>query len=150
MDNFIIALVSDHAGFERKQAVISNLVKKGIPHEDLGCYSAASCDYPDFAHKIACAVSNGIYQVGISFCGTGQGMSIAENKYPKIRAAVCWNVEIARLARQHNNANICSIPGRFVTDQEAIDIVDVFLNTAFEGGRHQLRVDKIPINPPCD
>jgi ribose 5-phosphate isomerase B len=144
-----IALASDHAGFERKQAIIRYLNDKAIPFDDLGCYTKESCDYPDFGNKIAVAISEGLYSLGITFCGTGQGISITTNRYPQIRSAICWNLEIARLARQHNNANICSIPGRFVTDQEAVDIVEVFLGTAFEGGRHQLRIDKISSGNKC-
>jgi ribose 5-phosphate isomerase B len=144
-----IALASDHAGFERKQAIIRYFNEKAIPFDDLGCYTKESCDYPDFGNKIAVAISEGLYTLGITFCGTGQGISITANRYPQIRSAICWNIEIARLARQHNNANICSIPGRFVTDQEAVDIVEVFLGTAFEGGRHQLRIDKISSGNKC-
>jgi ribose 5-phosphate isomerase B len=144
-----IALASDHAGFERKQAIIRYFQEKEIPYDDLGCYSRESCDYPDFAHKIACAVSKGIYTTGITFCGTGQGISITTNKYPKIRSAICWNTEIAILAKKHNNANICSIPGRFVTDKEAVNIVEAFLGAAFEGGRHQRRIDKISSGLAC-
>jgi ribose 5-phosphate isomerase B len=144
-----IALASDHAGFERKQAVIRYLVEKQIPHEDLGCYSSDPCDYPDFAHKIAGAISFGLYPIGITFCGTGQGISITTNRYPKIRSALCWNTEIARLARQHNDANICAIPGRYVTDNEAIEIINVFLDSSFEGGRHQQRINKISGNYGC-
>jgi ribose 5-phosphate isomerase B len=149
MDNKI-ALASDHAGFERKQAIIRYFINKAISFEDLGCYTDESCDYSDFGHKIARAISEGFYSVGITFCGTGQGISITTNKYPKIRSALCWNVEIARLARQHNDANICSIPGRFVTDEEAVEIVETFLGTAFEGGRHQRRIDKISADFKCD
>lgn len=145
MEHEVIALASDHAGFERKQAVICYFHENNIPYKDFGCYSNDSCDYPDFAHAIAEAISNGEYSLGITFCGTGQGISITANKHPKIRSAVCWNEEIARLARLHNDANICAIPGRFVTDKEAIQIVKVFLDTRFEGGRHQRRIDKIPL-----
>ena len=145
MDNTVIAITSDHAGFERKQAIIRYFNLNGIRYEDLGCYTNENCDYPDFGHKIAKAISEGKYLTGITFCGTGQGISITANKHPKIRSAVCWNEEISRLARRHNNANICAIPGRYVTDQEAIRIVNVFLNTGFEGGRHQRRIDKIPL-----
>jgi ribose 5-phosphate isomerase B len=145
MNSYVIALASDHAGFERKQTIIRYFNEKGISYTDLGCYNNESCDYPDFGHKIANAISDGKYLTGITFCGTGQGISITANKHPKIRSAVCWNEEISRLARQHNDANICAIPGRFVTDQEAIRIVNVFLNTGFNGGRHQRRIDKIPI-----
>ena len=146
MSSFTIALAGDHAGFARKQAIIRYFETEGISFEDLGCYSDESCDYPDFAHLIAQAVSNGKYPLGITFCGSGQGISITANKYPKIRSAVCWNPEIARLARAHNDANICAIPGRFVTDEEAVQIVSAFLNSSFEGGRHQRRIDKIPIH----
>jgi ribose 5-phosphate isomerase B len=144
-----IALTSDHAGFDRKQAVIKHFIEKGIFYEDLGCYSDESCDYPDFAHKIACAISKGLYNKGITFCGTGQGISITANRFPKIRSALCWNADIARLARQHNDANICSIPGRFVSDKEAIEIVEAFLSAKFEGGRHQRRIDKINTDTDC-
>ena len=145
MSGFIIALASDHAGFARKQAIIAYFRERGISFSDLGCFSDESCDYPEYVHAIAQAVSSGAYPFGITFCGTGQGISMTANKHPKIRSALCWKPEIARLARQHNDANICSIPGRFVTDREAIAIVDAFLDTSFEGGRHQRRIDKIPI-----
>jgi len=138
-----IALASDHAGYERKQSIIRYFQANNIRYEDLGCYSNESCDYPDFGNKIAKAISKGEFEKGITFCGTGQGISISTNRYPKIRSAVCWIPEIARLARQHNDANICAIPGRFVSDEEAIAIVEVFLNTSFEGGRHQKRLDKL-------
>lgn len=145
MNNEVIALASDHAGFDRKQAIIRYFSEKGILYKDLGCYNNESCDYPDFGHAIAEAVSKGEFLSGITFCGTGQGISITANKHPKIRSAVCWNEEIARLARQHNDANICAIPGRFVSDEEAIRIVKAFISTGFEGGRHQRRIDKIPM-----
>jgi ribose 5-phosphate isomerase B len=148
MKGLVIALASDHAGFERKQAIIRHFIAKGILYDDLGCYTSESCDYPDFGHAIALAVSGGKYPLGITFCGTGQGISMTANKHQKIRSAVCWNEEIAKLARQHNNANICAIPGRFVTDAEAIRIVDAFLSATFEGGRHQRRIDKIAVHPP--
>lgn len=138
-----IALASDHAGYERKQSIIHYFQANNIQYEDLGCYSNESCDYPDYGNKIAKAISKGEFEKGITFCGTGQGISISTNRYPKIRSAVCWIPEIARLARQHNDANICAIPGRFVSDEEAIAIVEVFLNTSFEGGRHQRRLDKL-------
>ncbi len=146
MEKKAIALASDHAGFARKQAVIRFLEETGVAYFDLGCYSDESCDYPDYAHLIARAISDGTYFPGITFCGTGQGISITANKHQAIRSAVCWNEAIARLARQHNDANICAIPGRFVTDQEAVAIVRSFLATGFEGGRHQRRVDKIPLS----
>lgn len=145
MSGFIIALASDHAGFARKQAIIQYFKGKGIAYYDFGCYSDESCDYPDFAHAIARAISNGDYPFGITFCGSGQGISITANKHQKIRSALCWNAEIAKLAKEHNNANICAIPGRFVTDDEAIAIVEAFMNAEFEGGRHQKRIEKIPV-----
>jgi ribose 5-phosphate isomerase B len=145
MEHKVIALASDHAGFDRKQAIIRYFNESNISYKDFGCFSNESCDYPDFAHTIAEAISNGEFSLGITFCGTGQGISITANKHPKIRSAVCWNEEVTKLARQHNDANICAIPGRFVTDAEAIGIVKTFLNTLFEGGRHQRRIDKIPL-----
>src|SRR5690606_10543540 len=108
-------------------------------------YTDESCDYPDFAHSIAKAISDGEFSTGITFCGSGQGISITANKHQKIRSAICWNPEIARLAREHNDANICAIPGRFVSDDEAIAIVEAYLNATFEGGRHQRRIEKIPV-----
>ena len=145
-----IALASDHAGFDRKQTVIKYFIENGILFDDLGCYSDESCDYADFAHKIACAISKGLYNTGVTFCGTGQGISITANRFPRVRSALCWNADIARLARQHNDANICSIPGRFVTDKEAIEIVNAFLDAVFEGGRHQHRIDKINTDLDCE
>lgn len=145
MNDFTIALASDHAGYARKQAIISYFSENHIPFDDLGCYTDESCDYPDFGHAIAIAVESGKYRVGITFCGTGQGISITANKHQGIRSAVCWTPEIARLAMQHNNANICAIPGRFVSDSEAVEIVRAFLESEFEGGRHQRRIEKIPV-----
>ncbi len=145
VDNLKLLLASDHAGYERKQAVMAYLTAKGIRFTDLGCYSSEPCDYPEYAHKIAELISEEESAMGITFCGTGQGINITANKHQKIRSALCWNVEIARLARQHNDANICAIPGRFVTNREAIEIMEAFLNTSFEGGRHQRRIDKIPL-----
>lgn len=140
-----IVLASDHAGFQKKQVIKKFLEDNNIKYDDLGCYSEESVDYPVYAHKIAEAIESGKYEVGISFCGTGQGISIAANKHQGVRSAVCWNPEIARLARQHNNANICAIPGRFVDDEEAIAIVKEFLSTDFDGGRHARRIAQIPI-----
>ena len=150
MKNLKIAIASDHAGFERKQAIIHFLNENKISFDDLGCYTDESCDYPDYGHKIACAISLEQYHMGITFCGSGQGISITANKYPKIRSAICWNTDIARLARQHNNANICAIPGRFISDSEAVEIAAIFLNTSFEGGRHQRRIDKIVPIKACE
>ncbi len=146
LSGIIIAIASDHAGFDRKQAVIQYFNKKGIKYTDFGCFSSESVDYPDFAHPLSKAVNDGIYKIAVTFCGSGQGISIVANKYPNNRSALCWNSEIARLAVEHNNANICAIPGRYVTDEEAIAIVEAFLGAEFEGGRHARRVEKIPIH----
>ncbi len=146
LTKIVIALACDHAGFNRKQTVISYFNQKGIRYVDFGCYSTESVDYPDFAHPLSKAVNDGEYPLAITFCGSGQGISIVANKYPNNRSALCWNAEIARLAVEHNNANICAIPGRYVTDHEAIAIVEAFLGAEFEGGRHARRVEKIPIH----
>lgn len=140
----IIAVASDHAGFERKQAILAWFREKGFAYHDFGCFSAEPVDYPDFAHAIGNAIEKGEFETGITFCGSGQGISIAANKHQHVRSAICWIPEIASLARQHNDANICAIPGRFVTDEQAIAIVEAFLNADFEGGRHARRVEKIP------
>jgi len=141
----MIAVSSDHAGYDKKQIILKYLEKKGIAYMDFGCYSGESCDYPDFAHPLAETISKGEYEIGITFCGSGQGISITANKHQNVRSALCWNPKIGALARQHNNANVCSIPARFVTEEEAVAIVDAFLNADFEGGRHARRVAKIPI-----
>ncbi len=145
MEKFKIAVASDHAGYERKQAVLKYLQEQGIDYKDFGAYSSESCDYPDFAHPLAEAVSKGEFDKGITLCGSGNGINITANKHLGIRSAVCWLPEIAMLARQHNDANICALPARYVTDQEAIEIIKVFLATEFEGGRHLLRINKIPV-----
>lgn len=142
----MIAISCDHAGFDKKQVILKYLEKRGIAYKDFGCYTNESCDYPDFAHPLAEAVSKGEYEIGVTFCGSGQGISITANKHQNVRSAICWNTEIGALARQHNDANVCSIPARFVTDEEAIAILDAYLNAEFEGGRHARRVAKIPIN----
>ncbi len=144
MEKLKIAISNDHAGFERKQAVIKYLQEQGIEYKDFGAFSAASSDYPDFAHPLAIAVSNGEFDKGITLCGSGNGINMAANKHQKIRSAICWLPEIAKLARQHNDANVCALPARFVNDEEAVEIVKIFLTTGFEGGRHQNRVNKIP------
>ncbi|MBU0765823.1 MAG: ribose 5-phosphate isomerase B [Bacteroidetes bacterium] len=138
-----IAIASDHAGFKTKQAIIGFLEKSGYSVTDHGTYSEASADYPDFAHPLAASVENGKALYGIALCGSGNGINMTVNKYGKIRSALCWSEEIAALARKHNDANICAIPARFVTEKKALEIVNVFLNTGFEGGRHERRVKKI-------
>ena len=141
----VIAVASDHAGFEKKQVVLKYLKENGIEYKDFGCYTDESCDYADFAHLVASAIDRGEYEIGITFCGSGQGVNMTANKHQKVRSALCWKPEISALAKQHNNANICAIPGRFVTDEEAIKITEAFLNAEFEGGRHARRISKITI-----
>lgn len=139
-----IGLASDHAGFEAKQYVIKVLEEKGIPYKDFGAYSEESFDYPDSAHPLAVAVEKGECYPGIAICGSGNGINMVMNKHQGIRSALCWNKEIAQLARAHNDANVLAMPGRFLTHEEMYDILVAFFNTPFEGGRHQRRIDKIP------
>ena len=141
-----IAVCSDHAGYELKQTVMKHLNDQGvIKLKDFGAYSSESSDYADYAHPMASAVENGEFDFGISICGTGNGISMVLNKHQGIRAALCWSEEIAALARRHNNANIISLPARFVSEELALKMVDVFFSTDFEGGRHQRRIDKIAV-----
>ena len=140
-----IALASDHAGFELKAIVEGYLEARGVAYKDFGTDSAESCDYPDFAHAAARAVESGECSMGIAMCGTGNGIAMTLNKHQGIRAALCWNKEIAALARQHNDANVLVMPARFIDAVTALAIVDTFLDTSFEGGRHQRRIDKIPV-----
>lgn len=141
----VIAVACDHAGYKKKQVILNYLTEQGIKYKDLGCFSDESCDYPDFGHLVGNAIDNGEYEVGITFCGSGQGISMTANKHQAVRSAICWIPEIASLARQHNDSNVCAIPARFVSDDEAIAIVDAFFSAKFEGGRHARRVDLIPI-----
>ena len=136
-----IAIGGDHAGFEYKQAIIEFLVANEV--KDFGPYSDASCDYPDFAHPVASAVESGEFDFGILICGSGNGVAMTANKHHGIRAAICWNEELAERARSHNDANIICIPARHISLDEAKKIVEVFFSTEFEGGRHANRVDKI-------
>ena len=140
-----IGLASDHAGFELKQYVKQWLEAKGWEYKDFGTYSTDSCDYPDFAHPLAEAVEDGSCYPGIAICGSGEGIGMTLNKHQQIRAALCWIPEIAKLARQHNNANVLVMPGRFIDNEMADKIMTEFFNTDFEGGRHQRRIDKIPV-----
>ena len=140
-----IALCSDHAGYATKMAVIDYLKSQGIAYKDFGTYSEDSCDYPDFAHPCAKAVESGECYPGIGICGSGEGINMTLNKHQGIRSALCWTSEIASLARRHNDANVLALPGRFLSNDEAIELVKVFLSTDFEGGRHQRRIDKIPV-----
>lgn len=141
----MIALCSDHAGFELKSIIEGYLEAQSIPFKDFGTFSAESCDYPDFAHPCARAVEEGQCYPAIAICGTGNGIAMTLNKHQHIRAALCWQPELAALARQHNDANILVLPARFIEPTVALQCVDTFLNTEFEGGRHQRRIDKIPL-----
>lgn len=139
----IIPIASDHAGYELKEQVKSYLLEKGFDVKDFGTNSTDSCDYPDFAHQVGTSVNNGLFQRGIVICGSGEGVSMTVNKYPNVRCGLCWIPEIAHLVRQHNNGNVLAMPARFISKDTAFQIVDEFLNTPFEGGRHQRRVEKI-------
>lgn len=141
----MIGLASDHAGFVLKQHVKEYLTKKGIEFHDYGTYTEESCDYPDFAHALAKGMEAGECEKGIAICGSGEGINMTLNKHQSIRAALCWIPEIAHLARQHNDANVLVMPGRFITNEEADAIMDEYLSTSFEGGRHARRVAKIPV-----
>lgn len=138
-----IAIGCDHAGYTLKEQIRTYLTASGYEVKDFGTYSADSVDYPDFAHQVASAVEQGEFPKGILICGSGNGINMAANKHQGIRSALCWKPEIATLARQHNDANIVALPARFISEEEGKAIVDQFLNTAFEGGRHQNRVNKI-------
>ena len=141
-----LAIVSDHAGFELKEYLKSYLEQKGYKIKDFGTFSLDSCDYPDFAHPAADSVEKGECDLGIGMCGSGNGMQMTLNKHQGIRAALCWLPEVSALARQHNDANFLVLPARFISQDEAIKIVDAYLNASFEGGRHLKRVKKIPLN----
>lgn len=138
-----IAIGSDHAGFLMKEHLKIVLSSQGYEFQDYGTYSEASMDYPDTVHPLANDVQSGVYKFGILICGSGNGVAITANKYTGIRAALCWNEEITRLARQHNNANILALPARFISNDEAVKLTTLFLATDFEGGRHQNRINKI-------
>jgi len=139
-----IAIGNDHAAPDYKKAIVDMLHSKGHDVTNYGTDTKESVDYPDFGHHVAINITQKQADFGIIICGSGNGIAMAANKHPKIRAAVCWTKEIAALARQHNNANIISIPARFTSIPQAVEMVDTFLNTEFEGGRHQKRVEKIP------
>lgn len=138
-----IAIGCDHAGFEYKEELKKKLTEAGWQVSDKGTYSLDSVDYPDFAHPLATMVAEGAASVGILICGSGNGVCMAANKHQGVRAALCWLEEIAALARQHNNANVICVPARYTTPEQAEQIVDTFLSTQFEGGRHERRVEKI-------
>ena len=140
-----IAIGGDHAGYELKLKVIELLQNKGITVEDFGPYSTDSCDYPDYVHPLAKSVVNQTNDLGIVICGSGNGVNIVANKYQEIRSALCWDVELAFMAKAHNNANVLAIPARYISEELALKIVETFLTTDFEGGRHANRVNKIAI-----
>lgn len=145
MEEKKIVIASDHAGFELKQKLVNYLRSKNIFVDDIGTHSAESTDYPDYGHALAEKVKSGRYYAGISLCGSGNGINITANKHPEIRSALCWRRDIAELARRHNDANICALPARFITFEEACEIVDAFLTAPFDGGRHERRKEKIPL-----
>lgn len=138
-----ISIGNDHAGPDYKKAIVAYLIAKGYEVFNYGTDTFDSVDYPDFGHQVAVDVESGKADLGIVICGSGNGIAMTANKHQGIRAALCWTKEISALARQHNNANVVSIPARFTSIQQAVEIVDTFLNTSFEGGRHATRVDKI-------
>ena len=139
----IIPIASDHGGFAMKSYLIERLKENGYEVKDYGCYSDDSVDYPDMIHPLATDIQNGKYSLGIIICGSGNGAQMTANKHPHVSAALSWNVELGKLARQHNDANILSLPGRFISNETAWDIVQAYLNTDFEGGRHIRRIEKI-------
>lgn len=140
-----IAFASDHAGYELKKILEAYVEAKGYEVIDFGTNSEDSCDYPDYAHPAAEAVENGTCDFGIAMCGTGNGIQMTLNKHQNIRAALCWQPELAALAKEHNNANILVLPARFISEEVAKATVDAYLNAKFEGGRHQRRIDKIAL-----
>ncbi len=143
--NNIIPMACDHAGFELKEFLKKYLEEKGFEIKDFGTYSTDSVDYPDMIHPLAKEINDGVYKFGIIMCGSANGVSMVANKYPNVRCGLCWEEEIAELTKKHNNANIISLPARFISQEKAVSIVNAYLNAEFEGGRHQNRVDKISI-----
>lgn len=140
-----ISIGSDHAGFQMKAMLVNWLKSCGFNVHDEGCYSEERADYPDYAHKVATKVVASKTTTGILLCGSGNGIAMSANKHQGIRAALCWSPEIAQLAKQHNNANILVLPARYLSEQESKEVVNTFLNTGFEGGRHEARVAKIDL-----
>lgn len=145
MNKLNISIACDHAGFKLKEKLVKFLKSEKYIVDDLGTYTEESVDYPDFGHLLAVTVEAGNCDFGISICGSGNGINMVANKHPGIRSALCWCEEISRLARAHNDANICALPGRFINYETAVLIINTFLNTNFEGGRHQRRINKIPL-----
>lgn len=146
----MIGLASDHAGYELKQYVKQYLEEEGITYKDYGTYTAESCDYPDFAHALANGMKAGEVERGIAICGSGEGISMTLNKHQHIRAALVWVPEIAKMTRMHNDANVLVMPGRYISCDTAREIMNQFLNTPFEGGRHVRRIEKIPVQPTAN
>lgn len=141
----LIPIGSDHGGFAMKKHIIEQLSGQGFLFSDYGTFSEESVDYPDYIHPVAFAIEKGEFEKAIVICGSGQGANITANKYSKVRSALCWDIEQTRLTRQHNNANVLALPGRFIDFDLAVEMVKVFMETAFEGGRHQSRIEKIPL-----
>ena len=140
-----IAIGNDHAGFELKNKLIKHLKDYNYEVKDFGTYSEESCDYPDFAHAVANAVESKEFELGLLMCGSGNGINITANKHQGVRSALAWTPEIAELAKLHNNANVLTLPARFISEEEALNILKAFLNAEFEGGRHEKRVNKIAL-----
>ena len=135
----------DHAAYELKEFLVGYLASNGFEVKDFGTHSEESCDYPDFAHALGEAIDNGELERGVALCGSGEGISMTLNKHQSVRAALCWIPEIAKLSRQHNNSNVLCMPARFISNDEALEMLNIWLETEFEGGRHQRRLDKMPI-----
>jgi ribose 5-phosphate isomerase B len=146
MAAFKIAIAADHAGFKLKEDLKAYLKSKKYEVIDFGTSSSDPVDYPEYGHKLARSIESGESQIGFTLCGTGNGINMTVNKYKSIRSALCWKKEIAILAREHNDANICALPARFISKEEAFEIANAFLDTKFEGGRHERRIKKIPID----
>ena len=146
MEKVKVGVASDHAGFDMKEFLTGYLSSKGYDVVDFGCFSEESCDYADFAHPLALAVESGDVAFGVGLCGSGEGMAMTLNKHQGIRAGLVWNREIAGLIRQHNNSNVLVLPARFISNDEAMELVDVFTSTEFEGGRHERRIAKMPVS----
>ena len=140
-----IGIACDHAAYDLKEFLVGYLSSKGFEVKDFGTHSEESCDYPDFAHALGEAIDNGELERGVALCGSGEGISMTLNKHQTVRAALCWIPEIAKLSRQHNNSNVLCMPARFISNDEALEMLNVWLDTEFEGGRHQRRLDKMPI-----
>lgn len=140
-----IVIACDHAGYDTKVIVIKHLSELGYKVVDFGTDSAEPIDYPEFGHKIGESIEKGSFEKGISICGSGNGINMVANKHRGVRGAICWNTEISEMARRHNDANVCSIPARYVDIDETLRIIEVFLNTSFDGGRHERRINKIDI-----